>query len=111
MKSNDLTMAYEALKQELEARLAELQSRLSRIKEDVTKAHSGDSAEQAQERENDEVVDAIGNETALSIRVIQAALERIESGTYGACDTCGEDIGEARLRAIPEATRCVNCAE
>jgi RNA polymerase-binding transcription factor DksA len=104
-------MAYEALKAELEARLAQLQERLANIKKDVTREHSGDSAEQAQERENDEVVDAIGNETAQSIRVIQAALGRIADGTYGQCVACGEDIGEARLAAIPEATRCVNCAE
>ena len=104
-------MAYEALKAELESRLASLQARLASIKKDVTQAHSGDSAEQAQERENDEVVDAIGNETTLSIRVIQAALERIENGTYGSCDNCGEDIGQARLEAMPEATRCVSCAE
>ena len=103
-------MAYEDLKIELEQRLADMQARLSSIKKDVTQSHSGDSAEQAQERENDEVVDAIGNETAQSIRVIQAALERIEAGTYGTCDSCGEDIGQARLAAVPEATRCVSCA-
>ncbi|MEJ2532449.1 MAG: TraR/DksA C4-type zinc finger protein [Halioglobus sp.] len=104
-------MAYEALRAELEARLGELQARLASIKREVTQSHSGDSAEQAQERENDEVVDAIGNETAQSIRVIQAAIERIDDGTYGICDRCGEEIGEARLEAIPEATRCVNCAD
>jgi DnaK suppressor protein len=104
-------MAYEALKAQLEDRLAQLQKRLASIKKDVTRGHSGDSAEQAQERENDEVVDAIGNETAQSIRVIQAALGRIADGTYGQCVACGEEIGEARLAAIPEATRCVNCAE
>ena len=104
-------MAYEALKAELEQKLAELQSRLANIKKDVTQAHSGDSAEQAQERENDEVVDAIGNETTQSIRVIQAALRRIDDGSYGLCDSCGKDIGEARLAAVPEATRCVNCAQ
>jgi RNA polymerase-binding protein DksA len=104
-------MSHEDLKRELEQRLADLQARLSNIKQDVTKLHSGDSAEQAQERENDEVVDAIGNETAFSIKVIQAALGRIENGTYGLCESCGEDIGEARLRAIPEATRCVDCVE
>ena len=103
-------MAYEDLKIELEQRLADMQVRLTSIKKDVTQSHSGDSAEQAQERENDEVVDAIGNETAQSIRVIQAALERIEAGTYGTCDSCGEDIGQARLTAVPEATRCVSCA-
>jgi RNA polymerase-binding protein DksA len=104
-------MAYEAVRAELEARLAELQARLASIKREVTQSHSGDSAEQAQERENDEVVDAIGNETAQSIRVIQAAIERIDEGTYGLCERCGEEIGNARLRAIPEATRCVNCAD
>lgn len=103
-------MAYEDLKIELEQRLADMQVRLTSIKKDVTQSHSGDSAEQAQERENDEVVDAIGNETAQSIRVIQAALERIEAGTYGTCGSCGEDIGQARLAAVPEATRCVSCA-
>lgn len=104
-------MAYQELKAELEQRLVDLQARLVSIKKDVTQSHSGDSAEQAQERENDEVVDAIGNETAQSIRVIQSALERIEGGTYGACDSCGEDIGLARLKAVPEATRCVSCAQ
>jgi len=104
-------MAHEELKLELEQRLSELQSRLSSIKRDVTRSHSGDSAEQAQERENDEVVDAIGNETAQSIRVIQAALARIDDGTYGLCENCGKDIAPARLSAVPEATRCVNCAD
>lgn len=104
-------MAHDELKAELEARLAAMQVRLASIKKDVTQEHSGDSAEQAQERENDEVVDAIGNETAQSIRSIQAALERIEEGTYGICGQCGEEISPARLEVVPEATRCVNCAE
>ncbi len=106
-----MTMAYEDLKKELEQRLADMQARLTSIKREVTQEYSGDSAEQAQERENDEVVDAIGNETRLSIRVIQSALEKIDEGTYGSCESCGEDIGLERLRAVPEATRCVACAE
>jgi RNA polymerase-binding protein DksA len=105
-----MTVAYEALRAELEERLGVLQSRLAKIKQEVTRAHSGDSAEQAQERENDEVVDAIGNETAQSIRDVQAALGRIEDGSYGLCERCGEEIAPGRLKAIPEATRCVNCA-
>ena len=68
-------MSYDTIKVELENRLQAMQKRLSSIKRDVTQSHSGDSAEQAQERENDEVVDAIGNETAQSIRDIQAALD------------------------------------
>ena len=105
-----MNMAQSDIKEQLEQKLATLQGRLASIKKDVTQAPSGDSAEQAQERENDEVVDAIGNETAQSIRVIQAALDRIADGTYGICADCGERIAQARLEAIPEATRCVNCA-
>ena len=104
-------MAYQELRADLERRLADMLARLASIKKDVTQGYSGDSAEQAQERENDEVVDAIGNETAQSIRDIRAAIERIDEGTYGICERCGEDIGEARLKVVPEATRCVNCAD
>lgn len=104
-------MALQALKHQLEERLEALRERLSSLRSDVVKPHSDDSAERAQERENDEVVDAIGNETALSIRAIRAALERIENGTYGKCSSCGEAIGAKRLKAMPEATRCVNCVQ
>ena len=99
------------MKDELEERLAALQTRLASIKKDVTREHSGDSAEQAQERENDEVVDAIGNETAQSIKGVTAALERIADGSYGICENCGDQIGQARLEIVPEATRCVACAD
>jgi DnaK suppressor protein len=103
-------MVREAMKLQLEERLAALKARLSELKSDARRSHSGDSAEQAQERENDEVVDAIGNETYLSICLINAALERIENGTYGRCEACGDPIGEARLKAMPEAMRCLGCA-
>ena len=104
-------MAQEELKAQLEQRLADMQARLNSIKRDVTQEHSGDSAEQAQERENDEVVDAIGNETRQSLHAIQVALDKIADGTYGECEKCGADIGEGRLQAIPEAALCVNCAD
>lgn len=99
------------MKNELEQQLATMQGRLASIKRDVTQGHSGDSTEQAQERENDEVVDAIGNETEQSILAIQAALGRIDAGSYGVCAKCGEEIGKTRLKAVPEATRCVDCSE
>lgn len=40
---------------------------------------------------------------------LAAALARLEDGTYGTCLVCGRAIGLARLRAIPEATTCVEC--
>jgi len=44
------------------------------------------------------------------IRRIDAALARIESGDYGWCLDCGEEIGEKRLRLDPAAPFCVDCA-
>ena len=41
---------------------------------------------------------------------IEAAIERIENGSYGKCEMCDEQIPESRLDAIPYAARCVQCA-
>ena len=98
-------------REQLQARLGEMLHRLERLKSDAAQGHSSDSAEQAQERENDEVVDAIGVETRESLAQLQAALERIEAGTYGVCENCGEAIAGARLEARPEATHCISCAD
>lgn len=43
------------------------------------------------------------------IHEIDLALERLESGTYGICDSCGEPIARERLRALPYASVCVPC--
>jgi DnaK suppressor protein len=40
---------------------------------------------------------------------IKEALERIETGTYGICEVCGEEISEARLKARPVTTLCIEC--
>jgi RNA polymerase-binding transcription factor DksA len=42
---------------------------------------------------------------------VAAALDRIENGTFGKCEQCGHDIGEARLQAVPYTRYCVNCAQ
>jgi DnaK suppressor protein len=41
---------------------------------------------------------------------IEAAIERIENGSYGDCETCGAKIPKSRLEAIPYASQCVRCA-
>ena len=40
---------------------------------------------------------------------IKEALERIDNKTYGLCEECGEDISEARLKARPVTTLCIDC--
>ncbi|NKS65379.1 dksa/trar family transcriptional regulator [Rhodococcus hoagii] len=41
---------------------------------------------------------------------LDAAVQRIEDGTYGVCARCGNLIGEARLDALPGARTCIGCA-
>lgn len=48
---------------------------------------------------------------ALELRRIDAALRRIEEGTYGECVVCAEPIAPARLQAQPAVTLCLACAE
>ena len=43
------------------------------------------------------------------IRKIQSALQRIDDGTYGICDECGEEITIPRLKARPVTRLCINC--
>lgn len=43
------------------------------------------------------------------IMKIQDAIDRIEDGTYGICETCGEEIGQKRLEARPVTTQCIDC--
>ena len=45
-----------------------------------------------------------------ALEQIEAAIERIEDGSYGRCQTCGMRIRESRLQAVPYAAQCVRCA-
>ena len=94
----------------LRDRLAQLEARLAHVTKDMSSSHSADSGEQAVERENDEVLEVIGQEAQASMQHIRAALARIDAGTYGLCARCGEAINPARLEALPEAVCCVGCA-
>ena len=92
------------------AKREELANRLERIKDNLISGQSADSQEQAQELENAEVMDALGNETRLELSYIAQALKRIKDDTYGICVTCDEEIPIARLKAYPFAERCIRCA-
>ena len=94
----------------LEEKLADVEVRLAGVTKDITKTLSADFAEQATERENDDVLEEIAREAQVSIQQVKAALQRIADGSYGSCAKCGEDISPGRLDAIPETTLCVSCA-
>ena len=51
----------------------------------------------------------IRDREAKLIKKIREALERFENGTYGICESCGEDISIKRLKARPVTTQCIDC--
>ncbi len=99
---------------QFESRLKVMQSalnnKLDSIKENVTKAANADWNEQAQERENDEVLDALGNEIRRELNLVNGALHRIHIGEYEFCDDCGKHINPSRLEILPYTQYCIDCA-
>jgi RNA polymerase-binding transcription factor DksA len=90
----------------------DISGRISAIDRDIRhEGMSADWTEQASERENDEVLESLGNSSEQELEMINYALQRIESGDYLHCDECGQDIPAARLELLPFTAYCVNCAE
>jgi len=67
--------------------------------------HLGDTASALFDRELDEGLEDDAKDTLFEI---DAALKRIEDGTYGICEVCGKPIGAARLEAIPWTRLCID---
>ncbi|HVG88169.1 MAG: TraR/DksA family transcriptional regulator [Gaiellales bacterium] len=112
--SVDLEQARQKLVAERDrvaAELEELQEDLGTSLEDATDedgvdSHLGDSATETLDRE---VEQGLEDNAERLLAGIEAALQRIEDGTYGICERCGEPIDEARLEALPHATKCIEC--
>ena len=104
-----------------QSRLFELRSRLLRevgtveeaLLEDVmtagdTSAVPSHPADQDVEGFDEQVILAQNEEQLLED--VEAALQRIEAGTYGNCERCGRKIPKERLDALPQAATCIECA-
>lgn len=70
--------------------------------------HLADHASEMLDREVDE---SLEENAELLVRDIDQALRKIDDGTYGKCERCGQDIPEERLDAVPYATLCVSCKQ
>ena len=101
---------FNEIKMKLEARLAELSDRTEDIEEDLSEPHDDDWSENATESEDEEVLGKIGDIALKEMEQIKMALSKIENGSYGQCNGCGEKIALKRLEAIPHAAKCVKCA-
>ncbi|HON75440.1 MAG TPA: TraR/DksA C4-type zinc finger protein [Dermatophilaceae bacterium] len=69
---------------------------------------SADAGVKAFEREQELTV---ANNARLLLEQNRHAMERLDQGGYGICESCGEPIGKFRLQAAPRATLCVTCKQ
>lgn len=105
------TTLIEKNKERLLAEKAHLEKLLSRVEDQNGQAKYPDFGSS----EEDNAAEVAAYETNIAeeydmeekLRRVTGALARIEQGAYGICLTCGEEIPEARLEAVPEAENCV----
>jgi len=97
----------------LQQRLSELLSEADRTVKNISETEadtSSDPTDQAvQELDRNRLLRFKDRERKL-IRKIEKAINRIDEGTYGNCEACTSPISEARLKARPMTTLCIDCA-
>ncbi len=76
---------------------------------DPSRFEIGDIYDRASNDRDRELNLILGDRDREKLMEIDEALQRIEEGTYGICEECGEPIGEGRLKVMPFAKRCVDC--
>lgn len=103
-------MPFQELKHRLLQRKMELERQQVAIHCDFAQGLSANATEQAQERENEDVLTALADHNMTELEEINRALQRMELGTYNKCAHCGEAIKLARLNAVPFTVLCASCA-
>src|SRR5687768_15785556 len=106
---------YDELKKMLEDRRCELAHSIhGKIRDARTETKERGVLDEGESSELDiqeEIEFALIQMKAETLNKIDAALHRLEQGTYGDCFECGGEIPKARLRALPFAVRCKDCEE
>ena len=110
----EVWMKPDQARKKLNARLDELLPQIGKIEAHIrheTDPLDKDSQERSQQLENEDVLEALDEAGRRELGQIRRALKRLDDGTYGTCDMCGETISRARLKALPAADHCIHCAE
>jgi DnaK suppressor protein len=105
---------HEAIRRELEARHASMRERVATLAErpELGAAQGfgkriGDGTTEAISRLTDI---GVGRSLEESLARTERALAKLDDGTYGTCDGCGQPIAPARLQAMPDSVLCIACA-
>lgn len=80
------------------------------VSNDGPQAFDGNFADSAQVAAEQGEARALATTLAENLREVEAALARLDDGTYGQCSSCQGQISDARLEAMPMATTCIDCA-
>ena len=115
-KGSTAKSRYNELKKMLEDRRRELmnevQGKMRDVRADGNKDRDVlDQGESSEVDIQEDIEFALIQMKSETLNKINAALGRLDEGTYGNCYECGEEIAEARLRALPFAVRCKDCEE
>jgi DnaK suppressor protein len=104
----------EQYRKRLHAQQRQIEQRVFRLETELNSMeteHDIEYMDHAQEEAvNDEMI-ALDERSRRQVAAIQAALARIEDGTYGDCARCGEPIDLRRLEKMPTARYCIHCQE
>ncbi len=106
-----LSTFQEKLKNELTARREALAKELRQNTSDLINDDTAyfDAVDQASAESDKTLAMRIKNHDRQTLTQIDAALRRLEMGSFGECENCDEPIAEARLRAFPFTTLCIDC--
>ena len=88
-----------------------LQARIEQIQQEERQETARGQTDTAHEWENADVREDVLEAAVQELRQVDAALQRIDLGTYGLCEVCEEPRAEKRLEVLPFATRCIKCAD
>jgi len=110
------TSRYNELRKMLENRrrelVTEVQGRIRDVRAEGNRERDVlDQGESSEVDIQEDIEFALIQMKSETLNKIDAALRRLEDGSYGDCFECGEEISEARLRALPFAVRCKDCEE
>jgi DnaK suppressor protein len=79
--------------------------------EDLEALRSGDIIDQTTNEREAQILLKLQGRDRFFLKKVDHALEKIEAGTFGECEECGENISMKRLLARPIATQCIHCKE
>lgn len=104
-----------SLRDSLEFQLRDLRATLhaaeqaQRVGQPAAEHEVVDQKDLAAQRESASIDDEEERRARDELELVEAALQRLQAGSYGDCPDCGEPIALARLQVQPAALRCVSC--